>query len=117
MEKEILCELCRKPMREIGPFASIKLEGQPAEKDNGKRKFQCLNENCNKYEEIIEINVSNFESYIKRVQRLCKCGHTREMHDYRFSPIESGKLISKGEKDVECKTNDCGCIKYIADLK
>lgn len=116
MEKEILCELCRKPMREIGPFASNKPEGQPAEKWDGTRKFQCINENCNRYQEIIEINISNLESYLARVQKLCQCGHTRQMHDHRFSKFEDGESIMKGKKDINCSANDCNCIQYLAQV-
>lgn len=113
MKEEVLCELCRKPMRQIGSFATRKVEGQPSEKWDGKLKFQCLDEDCNRYQEIIEINDSNLESYQKRVQKLCECGHDRYMHDHRFSQFENGEPIPQGKKDVECLANNCSCTQYI----
>lgn len=53
------CDLCNEPMHQIGPFADLKKEGEPASKWNGVTKYQCTNQACEKYEQIIEIPVGS----------------------------------------------------------
>lgn len=45
-------------------------------------------------------------------QEICKCRHSREMHDKRISKFEDGERPQKGEKDGVCKANNCPCNKY-----
>gem|GEM_PF-6831047 len=42
-------------MHQIGPFAELKKEGEPSSKWDGIIKYQCINQDCEKYEQIIEI--------------------------------------------------------------
>ncbi|KKQ91136.1 MAG: hypothetical protein UT17_C0017G0009 [Candidatus Woesebacteria bacterium GW2011_GWB1_39_10] len=46
-------------------------------------------------------------------QEICKCEHSRDMHDNRFSQFNDGEGPQKGEKDRGCKANDCPCEKYV----
>ncbi|MFA5000774.1 MAG: hypothetical protein WC531_00895 [Candidatus Paceibacterota bacterium] len=40
-------------MRQIGPFAQTKAEGEPAGKWDGVLDFQCVNPDCENYNKII----------------------------------------------------------------
>ena len=53
------CEYCLEEMKQIGPFASIKPEGQPAKKWDGKIDYICINENCPNYKTSITIESSS----------------------------------------------------------
>lgn len=43
-------------MRRIGPFATVKPEGQPAQKLDSIRRYACKNEGCAQYHKLIEID-------------------------------------------------------------
>lgn len=47
-------------------------------------------------------------------EEICQCEHSREMHDSRFSIFKDGEGPRKGERDGECKVNDCTCRKHVA---
>lgn len=49
------CQKCGTEMRKIGPFATVKLEGQPSQKWDGVLKYECKNEKCENYNKLIEI--------------------------------------------------------------
>ncbi len=56
MNNEVKCEKCNQPMRQIGPFAKVKPEGQPSEKWDGNLDFECRNDNCKNLGKIITVN-------------------------------------------------------------
>ncbi len=111
MEKEIPCEGCGTSLRQIGPFASSKPEGLPAKKFDGVLEFQCVNEECIKYEKIIEINIKDLESYMERMQKVCQCGHARHLHGHSLMIREDGQPAQESERDGKCATN-CNCTEY-----
>lgn len=49
------CEKCGKDMSEIGPFARVIREGQPAQRFDAVRKYNCKNEECENYAKVIVI--------------------------------------------------------------
>ena len=55
MKREIKCENCTESMHQIGPFAKVKPEGQPAEKWDGILDFECINERCVDKGKIIKV--------------------------------------------------------------
>lgn len=114
MRQEILCELCGKPMRQIGPYASQKPEGQPSEKFDGKLWFQCSQEECENSKKIVEIGIEDLEGYHDKMQKTCKCGHIRHLHGHRFPQIELGQPFPGSKRDGECETGGCECKTYIA---
>jgi len=42
-------------MRKIGPFATVKPEGQPAQKWDGVLQYECKNEKCEQYHKLTKI--------------------------------------------------------------
>lgn len=105
------CEVCHEVMREIGPFAMRKLEGEPSQKFDGKRKFQCVNEVCENNEKIVEIDVSVQDEYLESLKQQCQCGHSKFMHKEGFSKIEPGQSIPVFNKEIPCKSG-CGCLNF-----
>ena len=53
MQDKLKCEKCGNAMRQIGPFASTKLEGQPSKKWDGHLDFQCINDECENVGKVI----------------------------------------------------------------
>lgn len=49
------CQKCGIEMRQIGPVAAVKPEGQPAQKWDGILKYECKNEKCEQHHKLIEI--------------------------------------------------------------
>ncbi len=102
-------------MKRIDSFAYGKPEGQHFHKSDGKVRFQCINRSCDNFGEMVEAKMSYEESYLKKIQKLCECGHTRSMHDNSFSRYGEFEPISNGKKDVECHAsnpNNCECKVY-----
>ncbi len=52
------CEKCDKEMKQAGPFARVKREGEPADKWDGITEYQCINAKCSNFCRIIKINDS-----------------------------------------------------------
>lgn len=53
-----ICEKCKKGMRRIGPFATIKPEGELSQKASDIMQYECVNEHCEQYNQSIEININ-----------------------------------------------------------
>ena len=49
------CQICKKDMHKIGPFAHRIKEGHPIPKWDGVIKYQCINQECVNYEKFIEV--------------------------------------------------------------
>jgi len=47
-------------------------------------------------------------------QEKCICEHSREMHDNRFSKLESNQGPQRGRgSNGKCKADNCACDEYI----
>lgn len=55
--KEEKCLKCGELMSEIGHIASIKIEGEPAEKWDGSFDFECRNQECENYAVVVNIKI------------------------------------------------------------
>ena len=47
------CEVCDIKMYQIPHVASFKHQGQAVSKASNEYEYQCINENCNKYKDIV----------------------------------------------------------------
>lgn len=57
MKDEQLCEVCGTAMFQIGPYASIKREGEAVKMWNGNIDCQCENKECVNYLKIVKRNL------------------------------------------------------------
>lgn len=112
MNVERKCEGCKQPMRKIGPYATRKPEGQPSKKLDGKVRFQCTQNECPNFNQIIELDPIDREDYSERVKKVCECGHARLLHGNGFSIVQSGESFPNKEKDCGCDAPSCNCKKY-----
>lgn len=55
MDYKIECKKCNSLMYQIGPFATLKPEGQPTEKWDGLIDFECTNQECENVGKIIKL--------------------------------------------------------------
>lgn len=55
MDYKVECEKCNNLMHQIGPFATLKSEGQPTEKWDGLVDFECINKECENVGKIIKL--------------------------------------------------------------
>ncbi len=108
---EMTCTACGKQMKQIGPFAARKREGEDSQKWDGKVSSQCVESGCGNEGKIIESG-SKEESYMERMQKICECGHAREVHGRGMSLVPPGSAIPKYTPDSECEIDGCDCASY-----
>lgn len=53
MNQTTECSECGRNMKQIGPFAELKPEGEPAKKWDGSLEYSCTNESCKNYGVVI----------------------------------------------------------------
>jgi hypothetical protein len=110
--KEITCKSCGEQMRQIGPFARAKDDGDSAHKWDGSFDFQCINVQCENYENIVTVDVSG-NTFIEEMNEMCACAHSRSMHGNLFSLIPDGQSTPIIQKDKNCEVDDCECTQFV----